>query len=59
MRNRFLFFIGLTILLLLVTAALMAPFIAPYNPTEQNLEKDLLPPSQEHFMGPTSWVATS
>ncbi|MEE9185847.1 MAG: ABC transporter permease [Candidatus Binatia bacterium] len=51
MRNRFLFFIGLTILLLLVTAALMAPFIAPYNPTEQNLEKDLLPPSQEHFIG--------
>ena len=51
MGDRPFFFIGLTILLLLVGAALLAPIISPHSPTQQDLEKDLLSPSKEHPLG--------
>lgn len=51
MENRAFLFIGITILLLLVGVASLAPIIAPYSPTHQNLEKDLLSPSNEHLLG--------
>ncbi len=39
------------ILLLLLGVALLGPAIAPYSPTEQHLEQDLLSPSQDHLLG--------
>ncbi|MBI2088983.1 MAG: ABC transporter permease, partial [Deltaproteobacteria bacterium] len=51
MESKTLFAIGLIILLLLAGVATFAPLLAPHSPTEQNLEKDLSPPSQEHLFG--------
>jgi len=39
------------ILLLMSSVALFAPVLAPYSPSEQNLARDLLSPSQEHLLG--------
>jgi len=51
MADRSALFLGVTILLLLVGTALLAPGIAPHSPTEQNLERDLLSSSREHLLG--------
>jgi peptide/nickel transport system permease protein len=42
---------GLALALLLVFIALAAPWIAPYDPTAQNLPARLLGPSATHWMG--------
>lgn len=42
---------GLAILVLLGVAALTAPIISPYSPTEQNLVNALQGPSRDHIMG--------
>lgn len=51
MGDKTFLFVGLTILTLLFGVALGAPVLAPYNPTQQNLERDLLTSSQEHLLG--------
>ncbi|MFQ5682805.1 MAG: nickel transporter permease [Candidatus Binatia bacterium] len=51
MRDRVFLSIGLTILGLLVVVALLAPILAPQNPTQQNLEKDLISFSRDHLLG--------
>jgi len=43
--------IGLIIILFFVFTAIFAPFIAPHDPYEQNLEKALLLPCKEYPMG--------
>lgn len=43
--------LGLAIILLLILTALLAPWIAPYSPTRQNLSMRLLPPSAEFWLG--------
>ena len=43
--------IGLVIIVSLALIAIFAPFIAPHDPVEQNLEKRLLSPSREYPMG--------
>jgi peptide/nickel transport system permease protein len=43
--------IGLIIIISLGFIAVFAPFIAPHDPIEQNLEKRLSPPSKEYPMG--------
>jgi len=43
--------LGLILSLLLVLAALFAPWLAPYPPAAQNLPERLLPPSAQHWMG--------
>jgi peptide/nickel transport system permease protein len=43
--------IGLIIIISLAFIALFAPFIAPHDPIEQNLEKRLFPPCREYPMG--------
>lgn len=43
--------IGFIIIISLAFIALFAPFIAPHDPIEQNLEKRLLPPCREYPMG--------
>lgn len=49
-RNR-LAVIGALIILLIVLMAIFAPLLAPYDPTEQDYEALLLPPSWEHPFG--------
>lgn len=44
-------YIGFCILLLLVTAAAFAPFLAPADPVRHDLEQDLIPYSREHPLG--------
>jgi len=43
--------IGLAIILILVTVAIFAPYIAPYNPVTMNLDKRLAPPSKDNLLG--------
>ncbi len=50
MRNP-LAFVGAVILLVLVLAAIFAPWIAPQTPLGQDLGARLLPPSAAHWMG--------
>jgi peptide/nickel transport system permease protein len=42
---------GCALLLLLVAAAALAPFVAPHNPEYQNLDNDLLLYSADHLLG--------
>ncbi|MCL0073508.1 nickel ABC transporter permease subunit NikC [Dehalococcoidia bacterium] len=51
LRKHRLALIGAAIILVLVFVALLAPFIAPHDPVEQNLGNRLLPPSIEHPSG--------
>lgn len=43
--------IGFFIVVLLIAAAIFAPFIAPESPVGQNLSNRLQPPSSDHWMG--------
>lgn len=49
-RNR-LAILGLAFIVLVVMAALLAPFIAPYDPLQMNFDELLAPPSRTHLMG--------
>ena len=49
-RNRLAVF-GLCVLAAFVVIALLTPWIAPYDYTEQNLELGASPPSAEHWLG--------
>ena len=49
-RNR-LSVIGAGTILLLITISLLAPFIAPYDPTTIDVHNVLSPPSKEHLLG--------
>ena len=51
LKNNKIAIIGLIIIISLAFIALFAPFIAPHDPIEQNLEKRLLPPCREYPMG--------
>ncbi|WP_018130463.1 oligopeptide ABC transporter permease [Effusibacillus pohliae] len=42
---------GLVFILLVAVLAILAPWIAPYDPAEQDLLKKLKPPSAEHWLG--------
>jgi peptide/nickel transport system permease protein len=48
--------IGLILLILIVSTAIFAPFIAPYNPTDV-MQRDLggLSPSMKHILGTTAY----
>nr|WP_019121879.1 nickel transporter permease [Brevibacillus massiliensis] len=43
--------IGGGIVILFVLIGLLAPVLAPYDPTEQNLKINLQPPSSDHWLG--------
>ncbi len=43
--------VGLVIILALVVIAILAPALAPYDATEQDLMNSLMPPSRDHLMG--------
>ncbi len=42
---------GLAVLILLVLAAVLAPWLAPFDPLEQDIMNRLKPPSHEHWLG--------
>jgi peptide/nickel transport system permease protein len=52
--NRKLVIFGMVIILLLLITAIFAPFLAPYDPYDQNLEEWLLQPSGQHLFGTDS-----
>lgn len=51
MANKLCFAIGAGVLALLVAAALLAPLLAPHDPTSQDLEQDLIAHSRAHPLG--------
>jgi len=53
-RNR-LSWIGLALLMIIILVAIFAPFIAPYDPLEQNIVARLEPPSAEFLLGTDSY----
>ena len=53
-QNR-LAWIGLALLALIVLAAALAPWLAPYDPLEQNIAARLEPPSAEYWLGTDSY----
>jgi peptide/nickel transport system permease protein len=51
MASKFSLYAGVSILLLLLAAALFAPLLAPHDPFGQNLDRDLIASSREHPLG--------
>ena len=47
--------IGLAIFLIVVVVAILAPVLAPNDPTDQNILEKLRPPSAEHWLGTDSF----
>lgn len=47
--------IGLAVFLIVVVVALFAPWLAPYDPTDQNILEKLRSPSIEHWLGTDSF----
>jgi peptide/nickel transport system permease protein len=52
--SRWLVKVGLVIILILIITAVFAPWLAPYDPYDQNLDQTLLQPSAEHWLGTDS-----
>ncbi len=50
-KKDILFYIGLSIVLLLFATAVFAPYLSPYDPTMINVNNVLLPPSSKHLLG--------
>lgn len=50
MKNK-LAVVGLVMLILIVLAAIFAPYLTPYEPSTQELLKKLTPPNSEHWLG--------
>jgi peptide/nickel transport system permease protein len=50
-RRRPAFFWGTLLLSVIVVVAIMAPWIVPYDPIEQDLAQALQPPSMQHWFG--------
>ena len=61
-RKNPLFLIGVGVVVLLVIAALFAPWITPYPADAKhaiNFGSKLKPPSMDHFFGTDAWAGTS
>jgi len=50
-------FAGLLIILGFIAAGIVAPFLAPHNPVEVNLDQTLLTPCKEYPLGLINWDA--
>lgn len=55
MRKNRLSWLGLVLLLLIVCAAVLAPWIAPHDPLQQHIAYRLDPPSPEYWLGTDSY----
>jgi peptide/nickel transport system permease protein len=49
--SRGLVIFGIVIILLVIATAIFAPFLAPYDPYDQDLSASLVEPSSEHWLG--------
>src|SRR5499427_3804557 len=47
--------IGLAIFVIVIALAILAPALAPFDPTDQNIMEKLRPPSAEHWLGTDSF----
>jgi len=47
--------IGLAMFLVVIALAILAPALAPFDPTDQNILEKLRPPSAEHWLGTDSF----
>ena len=47
--------IGLAVFLIVVVAAIFAPLLAPFDPTDQNIVEKLRAPTLEHWLGTDSF----
>lgn len=47
--------VGLAVFLIVVIAAIFAPYIAPFDPTDQNILEKLRAPTIEHWLGTDSF----
>jgi peptide/nickel transport system permease protein len=47
--------IGLAVFLIVIFAAIFAPFLAPFDPTDQNILEKLRAPTLEHWLGTDSF----
>jgi peptide/nickel transport system permease protein len=47
--------IGLVVFLIVIVAAILAPWLAPFDPNDQNILEKLRPPSLEHWLGTDSF----
>ncbi|MCD0504905.1 ABC transporter permease [Bordetella petrii] len=55
LRKNRLSWVGLGLLLLIVLAAVLAPWLAPHDPLQQNIVSRLEPPSAEFWLGTDSY----
>ncbi|CAM4045360.1 ABC transporter permease [Bordetella tumulicola] len=55
LRKNRLSWVGLGLLLLIVLAAVLAPWLSPYDPLQQNIVARLEPPSAEFWLGTDSY----
>lgn len=55
LRKNRLSWVGVALLLLIVGVALLAPWIAPHDPLQQNIAYRLDPPSAEYWLGTDSY----
>ncbi|HEX7747845.1 MAG TPA: ABC transporter permease [Bordetella sp.] len=55
LRKNRLSWVGVALLLLIVGVALLAPWIAPHDPLQQNIAYRLDPPSSEYWLGTDSY----
>ncbi|WP_294446198.1 ABC transporter permease [uncultured Mailhella sp.] len=51
LKRHGMFLTGLAIVLVMSVLALLAPWIAPFDPAALNLDQILMPPSSEHLLG--------
>ncbi len=51
LKQYFMLFLGLFLVLSMSVAAILAPWIAPYDPTALHLDAILMPPSETHLLG--------
>jgi peptide/nickel transport system permease protein len=49
--GRWVVILGMLIILLLIIAAIFAPWLAPYNPIKSSMEESLQQPSRQHLLG--------
>ncbi len=54
-RGGFFGWFGLILLIAIISAAVFAPLISPYDPLEQSIVMRLMPPSAEHLFGTDSF----
>ena len=56
LSRRGMLFVGLGIVIIMSAAALLAPWLSPYDPTALHLKSILVPPSAQFPLGMMPWA---